>query len=325
MFNKSNLGDVTGDGITNLEDLIYTIARIGLSIHYFDFYSKDGVKLNIGIRSVNDPKEVIYSGTEDSVLVVPKDINKASGLTSKLSDIDSVWYKSTGWTFESAEEVDSLSYTRSKTQALESILPIVVDHGIVNVNPYLTGWHLDVRYIETGSFAELDSVGLLNNDFTLYKYRDQIKASHFSATNMNYENEVLLKTQYTFHIGSVTDNVLVLADRRTVKHTYSHPTKGSIYIFKILSASSIIFISDADKVLEGKITSDDTKMNGEISLKRIGPKPLEETFTTTVTDGKFEVTDIPFGEYTASLDGECGCKIPLTGNVVFSSDGVVDA
>ncbi len=100
--------DVDSDGIVDIRDMIFLLARIGTEVSFFDFYTPTGEKIvAIPTRAVSDPQTVAYTGTETQVMVVPKDVNKASGFTSGLSDSDDAWYKQTGWVYQDDDFVRS--------------------------------------------------------------------------------------------------------------------------------------------------------------------------------------------------------------------------
>ncbi len=134
-----NKYDINGDGVLDTKDLLELISQLFTDISYYDFYSPSGQKLNIPIRKYTEDKVIDYNGSETQILVVAKDINKASSFTDKdaikLSDLDKVWYKNTGkagqvgvYANNSASSSPTAIRTYANASELESMENILIDN-----------------------------------------------------------------------------------------------------------------------------------------------------------------------------------------------------
>ncbi|MCP4116948.1 MAG: hypothetical protein GY737_16400 [Desulfobacteraceae bacterium] len=314
--------DLNSDSKVDLKDMIFLVARIGTEIVRFDFYSTLGIKLEIPSRDVSEAPVFDYSGGQTQVMVVPKDINNASGFESGLSDIDDVWYKKTGWVHEDSE-IRKNAKRVSKSSLLKATLDKVVDEEYVNSNPYLTGWSLSVKYVELGSFAELDDSGLEGAEFFLDQYKDKI-VTHFNRTDMGSPlKRYLDKIKYVLQIGLRTDYTAVITDNVQIQNSYTLDGER-IYVNQILHAASVIFMSSEDKHLSGRVQRENADIDGKIKLHRIGPDPEEKDYEKNVSDGRFDFDALPFGEYEVDIEDACECSSALGNNLVFTEETEVE-
>lgn len=161
--------DVNLDGSVDVKDIIFLVARIGTEIYCFDFYTPGGEKIiDIPTRSIADSSVFDYPGSETQVMVVPKDINKTSGFTEGLSDINDVWYKKKGWVYQDDAVVIGSSQTyaldsttgKSKGKIISDALNKLIDFDAVKNDPYLVGWNLSVQYVDVGTYKALDNYGI---------------------------------------------------------------------------------------------------------------------------------------------------------------------
>ncbi len=299
LFSSSgaDMYDINADGTVDIKDIVELSARLNIHIAYFDFYTTSGQKLNIATRSVNESKIFAYSGDETEVMVVAKDENMASAFEDTLSDLDGVWYKSSGWVHQ---ETTELRVSRG------SMINSAIDEALnVTPAPYLIGWHFSVDYVETGYFAELNEDGLEGMEFYLNKTKDKI-AHYFRKADMDKpEKTHLSKTHYFYSIGSNNAKQNEVTGKRvSLKESYTKDGK-TIYIRQYAAAFSILYESLADKTLTGKITKEPA-FNGKIRLKRVGPDK-EGDFEGTIKENTVEVKKLPFGEFTPELEDACSC------------------
>jgi len=311
--------DANKDGIIDLKDIIYTLARIGSEIVYFDFYDLNGKKLNIQTRTINDSKNFDYNGSENKILVVAKDHNYASGyINGGLSDSSYEWYHKKGWkpVDDGIEEVKQLK---------KNVNDIIIQNSreILNeeIDPYLIGYRFTCKFV---SNANLDSLGEYAYSIESWRWffenevEPKIK-SHFIKTDMNKPAKKYIDSfGYYFHIGSKAGNLNeVIAKNITYKRSFTLGDKV-VVLKRILNIYSVRFVSDADHTLKAHINSE-TYFNGKVSLKRVGPIPKEEEFEGSVEDNEIEVNNLPYGAYDFELETDCGCKLPLN-KQVFEGD-----
>lgn len=228
--------DLNGDGSIDISDMIDLMARLGTEIKTFDFYTPAGEKLNIPSRDFSDPRSFSYTGTEETVMVVAKDINKVSGFTEGLSDIKDLWYiedsKSNISSFDSDlgdsnplvnvdnttnKKLEKSATTDSKITAFEAesleatsperiaFVREALDYIKQTPDPYLLGWKISVKFRTTdNAYLDLDSTGMLDMDGDVFfgGLESDIEL-HFSKTTMGKETKRLLeKNRYLYHIGA---------------------------------------------------------------------------------------------------------------------------
>lgn len=329
LFNNDVSYDVNGDEKLDLTDLVYLLARLNSEIKYFDFYDTKYQKLPLARRSVDDSKVVDYSGKLTQIVVVAKDENGASGFSDTLSDIDKVWYKKSGWKYSESRLISesnplisskifelkdnssvSNSASRMVLRAVRAVTQITPD-------PYLTGWHFDIKFVETGGFDGFGETGIDQFSWAIKQGKDKID-SHFRKTNMGSAGKKSQSlTEYVYHIGSTSGKSNeVKAD--DISYVDAYTLDGEkVTIKRVVHASSVLYESSADKTLKGRVNAPVT-LKGSITAKRKGPSPKEDDFTGTVKDNKVEIKKIPFGDYSFSMKTECQCKIDL-GNFIYDS------
>ena len=320
LFNSDNAYDSNGDGKLDITDLIYVLARLNSEIAYFDFYDSKYQKLSINRRSINDSKIVSYDGNLSEVVVVAKDSNGASAFSDTLSDIDEVWYKKSGWKYSDSTLIDESN--PSNAPSLRVASSVMVRNAVRSVtgiepDPYLTGWHFSVHYVETGGFDGFGEEGINQFSMFLTQGKDKID-SHFRKSNMGNPGKVFEdKTQYIYHIGSHNGKTNeVKADDLTYADAYTLDGEH-VTIKRVVHAASVLYESGADKTLKGKINTSAT-LKGEITLERIGPSPKEESFKGEVNSNEVEVKNIPLGEYKSQMTTACQCPLEL-GDILFDS------
>lgn len=320
LFNSDDAYDSNGDGKLDITDLIYTLARLNSEIAYFDFYDSNYQKLPINRRTVNEPKIVSYDGNLSEVIVVAKDSNGASAFSDTLSDIDEVWYKKSGWKYSDSTLIDESN--PSNAPSLRVASSVMIRNAVRSVTwiepePYLTGWHFSVHYVETGGFDGFGQEGINQFSMFLTQGKDKID-SHFRKSNMGNAGKVFEdKSQYIYHIGSHNGKTNeVKADDLTYADAYTLDGEH-VTIKRVVHAASVLYESEADKTLKGKINTSAT-LKGEITLDRIGPSPKEESFKGEVNSNEVEVKNIPLGEYKSKMTTACQCPLEL-GNILFDS------
>ena len=185
LFSEDNSYDSNGDGIIDVKDLIYTLARLNTEIYYFDFYTKDKQKLSIDTRSISDEKSFSYDGNASEILVVAKDENMASGFSEGLSDSDNEWYHKKGWVADEAIEVISQSPKRQVrgTSSNDLMRDTIRNVTKIEPDPYLTGWHFLVSYVDTGRVDDLVPTTVDSFIIFLDEAKGRIHA-HFLKSNM---------------------------------------------------------------------------------------------------------------------------------------------
>ncbi|MBN2895120.1 MAG: hypothetical protein JXK05_04405 [Campylobacterales bacterium] len=319
LFNSDSAYDTNGDGVMDIKDLIYTCARLNTEIAYFDFYTSSGEKLPLSTRSIHEGKSVAYSGSETTVMVVAKDQNKASGFEDTLSDIADVWYRKSGWVYSDSTLLYETPATASPLRIASSVMVRDTVRAVTNmdVSPYLTGWHLSVSYVETGTFDGFGETGI--DQFSMFLTEAKTKIdSHFIKSTMGSPGNVAQTlTQYLYHIGS-TNGKTNEVKAHNLSYADAYTRDGdTVTIKRVVHAASVLYESAADQILTGEVTADVT-LNGEITLDRIGPSPKEDTFKGSVSGNSVEVKNIPLGEYTATMNTSCQCPLTL-GNIIFDS------
>ena len=329
LFNDDVSYDVNGDDNLDLTDLVYLLARLNSEIKYFDFYDKNYQKLPITRRSVDDSKVFDYKGKLTQVIVVAKDENGASGFSDTLSDIDKVWYKKKGWKYSEStliSESNPLALSKiiqlkdnssTSNSASHMVLRAVRAVTQITPDPYLIGWHFDVKFVETGGFDGFGETGIDQFSWAIKQGKDKID-SHFRKTNMGKPGKkVQSLTEYVYHIGSTSakSNEIKADD---ISYVDAYTLDGEkVTIKRVVHATSVLYESSADKILKGKVNASVT-LKGDVTAKRKGPNPKEEDFKGTVKDNKIEIKNIPFGDYSFSMKTACQCKIDL-GNFIYDS------
>ncbi len=319
LYNNSNdlKYDANKDSIIDLKDLIYILARVGIEIAYFDFYNQNMQKINISTRAIADSKIFAYSGSEKKIIVVAKDINKASGyIDGGLSDSDSEWYHQKGWKLEGAHA--RLMLLRSVNQEI-----IQASREIINkeIKPYLTGWHFSVHFISNANLEEFGEYSYSVESWRWFfesEIEPKIK-SHFSKTDMKRPLKKYLDSRgYACHIGYDEQSMAteVFTKDLIVKRSFVLDNKR-VVLKELLRVSSILFESEADKTFKAHINSS-KKLNGKVTLSRVGPTPKEESFEGDVNDNEIEASDVPYGAYDIEVETDCGCKLPLANKAVFT-------
>ncbi len=134
--------DINGDGVLDSKDLLELTAQLLTEIAYYDFYSPTGQKLNIPTRKYTEDKVIDYNGSETQILVVAKDINKASSFSDqdsiKLSDDAEVWYKK----YKDKKLVPVTSTTAGANNSIKTMSANVAPSNITpmaNATPTITG------------------------------------------------------------------------------------------------------------------------------------------------------------------------------------------
>lgn len=335
--------DLNQDGNVDTKDLIYLISRLGIEIHSFDFYTKEGKKLDIESRSYSQARSFSYIGTQTEVMLVPKDINGVSGFSSGLSDISTLWYvglKKNNAPKHSlrAEGLDAVSPERI------AFIRDALNYIIENPEAYLLGWMVSIKFRTPGSaYLDLDSQGMLDMDTSFFNPLEAKIKHHFKDTTLKKETKRLLeKNRYIFQIGAGRNTPDAIVDGNwnwdfdygsVITHTkakrkiikVSHTINGhTIFTSSLVHASSVYYTSKADKTLSGFIKKDSQpiKEHGTVTIKRIGPDPQDETYGTSLdpnVDGYFTFKKkIPFGAYEIEYERECGlCKDKLASEYIF--------
>ncbi len=347
LFNDNNSAqfDINNDSVLNLEDLIELVARVNTHISYFDFYTIKGEKLVLATRSVDDEKTLDEASLLEfnltQVMVVAKDRNHASGFSEGLSDLEDVWYKQKDWIYANTtilEDNPTNATQRSKSKMLQNALDYIVND--VEVDDYLIGWSMSLKFAETGEFKDLfkkeggteaggedDEVGgqyddmFENLDFYINPAVAKIR-SYFTATNMNNpEKDASTAFGYFYTIGDTRDidrYVEVVGKDLRQESAYVNG-ETTVYTNEIFMAGSVLFLSKATHELKGKIDKE-TQVEGKISIKRTGPGKKEFSQDTPVKDGKFSLKDVPFGAYSIEMEDACKCLSSLDNNFIFNSD-----
>jgi hypothetical protein len=322
--------DVNSDTRIDTLDMIFLVARIGIEIHYFDFYTMAGEKLaNMPIREASDPRFFDYAGSETRVMLVPKDINRVSGFISGLSDIDEVWYKKTGWVYQDDAVVRETSPRSvqgtiepgdagvSKGKIIKGILEKLIDFDAVKNDPYLVGWHIHVRYIDAGRYKALDTFGMDGSVSYIQPFEDKIRAPYFAKTTMNNDKLSVTKISYALQLGAETPTVNVQEMRQSI--TASLVRDGeTVFVQQIIHASSDIFTSKEERTLSCDTWGSNNKLEGTVTLYRIGPYPDEKDFgSAPVTQGNFRVPALPYGAYKLEFENKCGCPTEIDSHYIF--------
>lgn len=230
LFNKKYISkfDVNKDNVLNVEDIISLVSHLNEAVYYFDFYSISGEKLSIDTRNSNNTKSFDYAGGLTQIMVVPKDINHASGFVSGLSDLNSVWYKQDLSTLKMVTSHSALINMKTgvvytddsiyQNEKMSKETEIVLQNLAVNKrtadsyldgNPYLLGWKDNIYYM--GEWEKLRQIsdydgGLLSFHDFFYKHQISIYKSHFSNislrqfTTHQFPPE-LSSSKYNFMIG----------------------------------------------------------------------------------------------------------------------------
>jgi len=308
---QASMYDVNSDANVNVKDIIELAARLNTHIAFFDFYTTLGEKLDIATRAVSDVKIITYTGGETSIMVVAKDENMASSFENTLSDLADVWYKKSGWVYQSTSEI-----TQQRASKVSMVTEAIDEALNITPSPYLLGWHFSVDYLETGYFSELDELGLFGMEFYLNKAKDQID-QYFRKADMDHPAKThLSKTHYLYHIGSTNgEQNEVSGSRKSFKHSFKLDGQ-QVLIRQYAGAFSVLYESTADKTLSGKVTKE-PKLNGKITLKRVGPHN-EGDFEGTIKDNDIDVKNLPYGEFSSEIEDACTCT--YTGkNFVFDA------
>jgi hypothetical protein len=197
-FNKqmSYEYDLNNDGKLDIKDIIDIASHLNEAIYYFDFYSLEGEKLSIATRDVNATKLIAYAGELTQVMLVPKDINHASGFETGLSDIQSVWYKQdlSQLTLTNSEEIEIDSRTGL---ALTSVNPMSITKESVTARSIDN--YNDINYPLYSSSSKLNEKTLGNliyNKITAESYLDS--TSHLlgwddHVSNIGVSQEYLIQ------------------------------------------------------------------------------------------------------------------------------------
>ncbi len=352
---EESIYDLNSDNVIDTRDMIFLVARIGSEVSYFDFYTTAGEKISdIPTREASDPRAFSYTGTETQVMVVPKDINKASGFTSGLNDLDDVWYKKTDWTYQDddgwvvedgANGQDSDTWFRNASSASQDdgvlrrsagqeapaaekgkgeifkyILDKLLDFDKVKSTPYLVGWHLDLRYVNAGTFKALDNYGMDGSRSYMLPYENRIRNPHFAKTKMMYENISVTKTAYVFHLGIERDPVHVRSVRQPIKRKIIVDGQ-EIIVRQIVHAQSQTFTSNEEHTLSADIWSSNNNLEGNVKLYRIGPYPDEKDYgSAEVKNNSFSVPNLPYGAYKMDFENKCGCSTSIDDSYIFKDD-----
>jgi hypothetical protein len=320
LYSSAASYDVNHDGVMDIKDVVYALARLNTEIASFDFYDTSYTKLPIAKRMFDDSRTLSYDGNVSEVIVVAKDSNGASGFEDTLSDSSDVWYKKSGWTYSDSEllyESNPASAPALRIAASVMVRDCVRAVTNMEVSPYLTGWHLSVSYVETGTFDGFGETGIDQFSMFLTEAKNKID-SHFIKSNMGVPGSVAQTlTEYVYHIGSTGgERNEVNADNLTYASSYTREG-DTVTIKRIVHAASVLYESAANNTLGGKVNADVT-LDGDITLDRIGPSPQEDTFKGSVTQNDVEVKNIPLGEYTATMNTACLCPLTLS-NIIYDS------
>lgn len=297
--------DLDKDGKLDTKDLLTLTSRLLTNISYFDFYDVNGKKLDIATKEYSDPKNISYNESETKIMVVAKDMNKASSYTDTLSDINSVWYKqsttkSRGYFNDKKEFGDrqaAINYVNKNLQKYVDISPA-----------YVTGFRYNARLFS--SIDGMDFIDFSTSSGTIESIAKDIENHFPTKLGFKYKKSITPK-QVIFHIGNLEDkkHTGVNALRGTLKTT----TKvGNETITKLVSlhVGSVTFYSTNETIKANVKDTSGNGAKGTLSLNRYGPLPKEQTFTKEAT-GDFIFTDGAFGGYTFSFANECGCEVPL--------------
>lgn len=297
--------DLDKDGKLDIKDLLTLTSRLLTNISYFDFYDVNGKKLDIATKEYSDPKNISYNGSETKIMVVAKDMNKASSYTDTLSDINSVWYKqsttkSRGYFNDKKEFGDrqaAINYVNKNLQKYVDISPA-----------YVTGFRYNAKLFS--SIDGMDFIDFSTSSGTIESIAKDIENHFPTKLGFKYKKSITSK-QVIFHIGNLEDkkHTGVNALRGILKIT----TKvGNETITKLVSlhVGSVTFYSTNETIKANVKDTSGNGAKGTLSLNRYGPLPKEQTFTKEAT-GDFIFTDGAFGGYTFSFANECGCEVPL--------------
>ncbi len=339
--------DANSDGSVDIRDMIFILARIGTQISYFDFYTTAGEKvLDISIREASDPRVVDYIGPEAQVMVVPKDINKASGFTSGLSDSADVWYKKSGWVYEddavatmalgdtaavkSIAQKDTAATGRftaqnddvgtSKGEIIKSVLDEMLDFDEAKNEPYLIGWYLGLRYVDVGTYQALDTYGMDGSVSYIQPYEDRIRAPHFAKTTMTTDFLFVSKIDYSLRFGIAKDIAHTAGKHQSLEQVLIRNGE-SVIVRQILHGYSVRYTSEENHVFSGNIWGGNNNLEGSVRLYRIGPYPDEKDYGTfEVKDGNFSAPNLPYGAYEINFENKCGCATPMESSFIFKDE-----
>ena len=187
----------------------------------------------------------------------------------------------------------------------------------ITPSPYLTGWHFNINYVETGGFDGFGETGIDQFIWAITQGKDKID-SHFIKSNMGHPGKVAQTlTEYVYHIGSTSGKSNeVKADNLSYADAYTLDGE-KVTIKRVVHAASVLYESAANTTLKGKIDTSVT-IQGDITAKRKGPSPKEDSFQGTLKDNEIELKNIPFGDYTFAMTTKCQCPIDL-GDFVYES------
>ncbi len=367
--------NVNSDDSLDLRDVIFLLARIGTDVKYFDFYTIAGERvLSLPTRDVSDARVVGYTGPETQVMVVPKDMNKASGFESDLSAIEDLWYQKTGWVSEGdwseearlinedvwyqktgwvyeggwseevglSDEDEDLAYGkiqaisqdnfdiegvgeadsvgRSKGKIIKNVFERLINFAKVKNAPHLVGWHVNVQYVDVGTYKALDTYGMDGSVSYIQPYEDRIRTPYFAKTTMMHDKRAITRIAYALHLGFEGPTVDLRAVRQPITATLFRAGER-VTVRQIIHANSLTFTSKEEHTLSGDIWSTDIPHDGVINLHRVGPYPTEKDFpSVSVTDGNFEAPGLPYGAYDIEFESSCGCVTPLEKSFIFKDE-----
>jgi len=332
--------DVNGDGKIDTADIIDLIARFGNEIRYFDFYTKNGKKLSIDTRTIDEEKHFTYNGSETQIMVVAKDRNHASAYERGLSDIDDVWYKKDGWSLEQTlPPLNKNKLSKSNSELFKNRVNnwTFYDLGKISVgeylknHPYLVGWKF-------GLSAQLSSYnGGVSNSKNLMPRVDEepLKSylklmeteimKYFSTTDMGYPPKVQKdKWEYLYTVGALIDKNYHQMQGLYLDAVYKNSiTEETINIRHFYLWDMTLYYSPESYMLVGELTrSNEQEIKGKVTAGRIGPDK-QAVYESEILDDSFEVSPVPFGTYALTYEDECTCISTLDENYVFEVEGEI--
>lgn len=333
--------DLNKDGKLDTKDMITLTSRLLTNIEYFSFYDVNGKKLNIPTRKYSDPKNVSYSGSETKIMVVAKDMNKASSYSDTLSDINEVWYKQEVATaktrsadfspenYLSDEFFDNLvkdtEPTEKKFGDKQSIINYInssIKEFSQVTEPYVIGFAFSVKL--RSSINGMSFINLNTSANAIEEVKERLAEKHFKDARLGLRAKVFRDiNQATIHIGKVFDakhnEVKVL---RTSMKFSQQIGKKRITKIVILHVAGVTSFSKNETIKAKVKEQHGGQAKGTLLLKRRGPLPKKKTFTKEGVDN-FVFPNAAFGAYNIEFKNECQCDVDITPtkkDIIFDSD-----